>query len=401
MAVEVPDCNDNEQTVDETDIDCGGRTCAPCPDEKRCVTGTDCESAICTNQVCQPPTCTDLAVNGDETDLNCGGSCPKCAEGAHCEVNADCTTGNCGDAICFSPTCSDEVLQDGCPLLVDNTPYSLSPSHAPTKCIDDAQQSVAEGNGMLLWGCKVEIHQTFWAVAKADGYFALRSALSGKCLQVRGASMDENAVVEQAACTYSSQQLWKPARVDATYMTLRSKLSNLVLDVAGSNVANDGQSIVQGKASSSADTYWRLQKRSNAAYIALSPSDDDASRISHAGALTTLSGDDSPSSHWQVVPGLNDPTCVSFQSSDEPGRYLRHAAFRVWSDKNDGTSTFKKDATFRYVNPFVGWSPLLRGLESTNYPGYFLLRSEDIITLTQLQDSDDYKANATWRINAR
>lgn len=400
-APEVPDCGDDLQTVDETDLDCGGRTCEPCPADDHCLAGTDCQSGICTNQVCQAPTCTDIAVNGDETDMNCGGKCSPCAQGQHCKINADCSTKKCAEGVCESSVCEDGVLQDGCPLLVDNTPYSLAPGHALTRCIDDNNLSVAEGNGMVLYGCKLELHQTFWAVAQADGYFAFRNALSAKCLQVRGASTAENAAVEQSTCDYAPEQLWKPTRVDDSLMRLTNQLSGLALDVAGSNVDADFQGITQGKVGSSADTHWRVQRRSSAAYVALSASDDTAKRIHHDGSSVTLQPNDTPSAQWKVVPGLIDSQFVSFQSRDEPGRYLRHAGFRIWSDTNDDSSQFKKDATFHFDNPLSGAGALKKSLESHNYPGRFMQRNGNTISLTQLVDNAEYRAAATWLIAPR
>jgi hypothetical protein len=44
-----------------------------------------------------PPPCQDGTQNGDETDVDCGGSCAtKCAEGLKCLVDADCLGANCG-----------------------------------------------------------------------------------------------------------------------------------------------------------------------------------------------------------------------------------------------------------------------------------------------------------------
>lgn len=44
-----------------------------------------------------PPPCQDTVQNGDETDVDCGGSCPtKCAQGQKCINPADCVTGSCG-----------------------------------------------------------------------------------------------------------------------------------------------------------------------------------------------------------------------------------------------------------------------------------------------------------------
>jgi hypothetical protein len=402
MPPELPDCEDGQVTVDETDRDCGGRTCGPCEAEMKCVTGSDCQSAICTNQICQPPTCTDLALNGTETDLNCGGGCPACINGQHCAVSSDCASESCQESVCVTPSCSDDVLQDGCPLLADNTPYAFSPSHALTKCVDDDNQSVADGNGMVLYDCKLEIHRTFWTMAQPDGYFALRNALSGKCLHVRGASKVDGATVEQRSCSLVPEQLWKPTRVSSSLMQLTAKHSGLVLDVAGDRVANDSLGIVQGLAGNSADKLWHAQKRAAAAFIALSPYDDQTIRLRHSDSAVTVTDDDAASAHWKVIPGLADVTGVSFQSRDEPGRYLRHAGFRMWADKNDGSTVFKRDATFRYASPFIGTTSLSRGLESFNYSGRFLLRTGDnTVTLSQSDTTDAYKNGATWWIGAR
>lgn len=44
-----------------------------------------------------PHPCQDGKQNGDETDIDCGGSCSaKCAEGQGCNVNGDCVSNNCG-----------------------------------------------------------------------------------------------------------------------------------------------------------------------------------------------------------------------------------------------------------------------------------------------------------------
>jgi hypothetical protein len=364
------------------------------------VTGSDCASAICTNQICQPPTCSDLAVNGEETDLNCGGECAACELGQHCVSNADCATATCASDMCQSPTCAEGVLQDGCPLLVDNTAYSLSPAHAPGSCIDDRALSTAEGNAMVLWSCKPELHQTFWAVAQEDGSFALRNALSGKCLQVRGASTESDAVIEQSGCDHAPEQSWLPARVDSSLMRLISKASGLALDVAGTEVGSNGQAIVQGSGNGS-DSHWRLEKRTSAAYVALSPYADEALRVSHAEATVTLSSDDTAAAHWRVVPGLADAALVSFQSRDEPGRYLRHERWRLWADTNDGSELFKKDATFQLASPLIGSDPMTKSLPSFNYPERRVSRGDGTVLLPTAEDTTEYKTAVTWWLSAR
>lgn len=394
-------CDDLLKNGDETDVDCGGRSCGPCLDGKTCAMGTDCQSAICTNIVCQPPSCTDLALNGDETDLNCGGSCSPCAQGRNCSTNDDCSTANCTAGLCESGTCVDGVLRPGCPLLVDNTPYSLSPAKGLTNCIDDDQDSVSDGNALLLRACQDELRQTFWAIERTDGYFAFRSALSGKCLHVRGASTTGGAIIEQSTCGMADDQQWKPSLVDSSVMSLTSRSSSLSLNVAADNASHDGQAIIQGQTDNRPDTAWRVTRRTTASYVTFSPDGERGVRIRHIGGAVALGADDQTSAQWIVVPGLGDPALVSFQSRNDPGRYLRHASFRLWSDTNDGSAVFKQDATFRYGQPFVDSEGIAKALESSNYPGQYWKRDGEKISLSRLMNTTEDQVNATWHLSGR
>src|SRR5947209_599696 len=71
-------CMDGAQDGDETDIDCGG-SCKPCDTGKGCARGKDCLSTFCTNKLCDAPSCMDGVKNGTESDVDCGGTCPGCA----------------------------------------------------------------------------------------------------------------------------------------------------------------------------------------------------------------------------------------------------------------------------------------------------------------------------------
>lgn len=46
--------------------------------------------------------CDDMILNGDETDIDCGGvSCAPCVIGKACSVGADCESGGCDDGVCI------------------------------------------------------------------------------------------------------------------------------------------------------------------------------------------------------------------------------------------------------------------------------------------------------------
>ncbi len=81
---QVPTCTDTFQNQDESDVDCGGACGATCTVDETCNLDADCESGFChpTDSSCQVPTCTDTFQNQDETDVDCGGAvcdpCPTC-----------------------------------------------------------------------------------------------------------------------------------------------------------------------------------------------------------------------------------------------------------------------------------------------------------------------------------
>ena len=57
--------------LDETGVDCGGSTCAPCSDGLGCNAPTDCNSMLCIAHVCSEPSCGDGVVeisSGEQCD---------------------------------------------------------------------------------------------------------------------------------------------------------------------------------------------------------------------------------------------------------------------------------------------------------------------------------------------
>ncbi|MBL9023290.1 MAG: lamin tail domain-containing protein [Myxococcales bacterium] len=75
-----------------------------------CLSGPDCPSGVCQGNTCVAATCTDLARNGDETDVDCGGSCAPCGLGDDCLVPGDCETGHC------QATCQPVIVLGTSPL---------------------------------------------------------------------------------------------------------------------------------------------------------------------------------------------------------------------------------------------------------------------------------------------
>jgi hypothetical protein len=115
-------CSDNQKNGAETDVDCGGGTCPACANGKACASASDCASGNCASHVCAaPPTvCSDGMKGPTETDVDCGGVCPPCASGKGCTTGGDCTSGSCQGFVCKAPgsTCANGV-KDGTETDVD------------------------------------------------------------------------------------------------------------------------------------------------------------------------------------------------------------------------------------------------------------------------------------------
>jgi cysteine-rich repeat protein len=58
-----------------------------------------------------PGDCANGIADGDETAVDCGGSCAqKCSNESQCKVEGDCASGLCIDTVCKEPRCGDGVL---------------------------------------------------------------------------------------------------------------------------------------------------------------------------------------------------------------------------------------------------------------------------------------------------
>lgn len=98
-----PQCTDLIRNGEETDIDCGG-TCGPCAIGDRCSVNGDCEESTCNDGRCTALPCANGVKDEQETDVDCGGpTCRKCSGARACEVAEDCFSAMCSAT---TKTCS-------------------------------------------------------------------------------------------------------------------------------------------------------------------------------------------------------------------------------------------------------------------------------------------------------
>ncbi len=137
-------CLDRKLTAGETDLDCGGvNECARCGVGMKCTVHSDCSrgphALLCTDGTCQRPTapgCDDGNWTGNETDVDCGGSC-----GATCDINMMCKSGSdCASGSCYQNRCVECETGSQCASKVCSSHACAAP-----RC-DDGVKNGSEGD---------------------------------------------------------------------------------------------------------------------------------------------------------------------------------------------------------------------------------------------------------------
>lgn len=161
-------CSNSSDNGNDCDLEdgkqgiCLGMSCVECTDsdKSKCNVGPE---PYCHNNTCA--SCRNQIKDGDETDADCGGSCPKWCNGTVCNQSQKdfCQSGKCIDGVCCNELCDGEC--ESCDLIgstgtctplplgdSDPTPNSCdSDSNPGTKpgCNDQQQCVAAGGNGEL------------------------------------------------------------------------------------------------------------------------------------------------------------------------------------------------------------------------------------------------------------
>lgn len=167
-------CSDGFRGSAETDVDCGGGTCARCTDGLRCATGSDCVGTVCIAGQCvsrcgdgarqSGEACDDgNGTNGDGCDDGPLGTCRPtgCGNGTRsgteeCDdgnaIDGDgcdttCTVSGCGNGhVAGTETCDDDDLDpgDGCSSTCRVEP-GFTCSGEPSACVTVCGDSLTAG----------------------------------------------------------------------------------------------------------------------------------------------------------------------------------------------------------------------------------------------------------------
>ena len=141
-----PTCDDGELNGDESDVDCGG-SCSPCDPGQACGGPADCADGVCSGGACAVAACDDGVQNQDESATDCGGACgPNCPLGSTCNDGGDCVTSSCVGGQCAEPSCSDGA-NNGAETDVDCGGPECDPCPGGGGCLEDGDCLSLDCNG--------------------------------------------------------------------------------------------------------------------------------------------------------------------------------------------------------------------------------------------------------------
>lgn len=122
--------------------------------------------------------------------------------------------------------------------------------------------------------------------------------------------------------------------------------------------------------------------------------------INHSGATvatavvtSSSTATEKANASWIVRAGLANSSCVSFESKNTAGSFLRHQNYQVYLHANDGTSLFAADATFCAQGGMNGQG---NSFASNNYPGRYLRHYNNNVYIASNGGSNVFDATAAW-----
>jgi non-reducing end alpha-L-arabinofuranosidase len=96
---------------------------------------------------------------------------------------------------------------------------------------------------------------------------------------------------------------------------------------------------------------------------------------------------------WIVRPGLANTSCVSFESYNYPGDFLRHDNFELYRQPDVGTSQFYQDATFC---PVTGKSGTGYSFQSVNYTNKYIRHYTGTVYIASDGGSNAWDSTTSW-----
>jgi hypothetical protein len=124
--------------------------------------------------------------------------------------------------------------------------------------------------------------------------------------------------------------------------------------------------------------------------------DDSDDLVVVAPVTAGSSSTDKQDATFVEAAGLGNPSCVSFESINKPGSYLRHQNFQFHLQPNDGSSLFSMDATFC---PQTGNSGQGMSFQSVNFTGRFIRNFNNVLFLASDGGPNAWDTATGWPVD--
>ena len=122
--------------------------------------------------------------------------------------------------------------------------------------------------------------------------------------------------------------------------------------------------------------------------------------ITHSGSSvvssvisSSSSSTDKGNASWIVRNGLANSSCVSFESRNTAGSYLRHSNYQLYLNANDGSSLFASDATFC---PQAGQNGQGTSFASANFSNRYIRHYNNTLYIASNGGSNSFDSATQW-----
>ncbi|WP_027344857.1 alpha-L-arabinofuranosidase B [Hamadaea tsunoensis] len=122
--------------------------------------------------------------------------------------------------------------------------------------------------------------------------------------------------------------------------------------------------------------------------------------ISHSGATVSTqvvssssAATDKANASWIVRAGLASSSCVSFESKNTAGSYLRHQNYQLYLQANDNSTLFKNDATFCAQ---AGMNGQGNSFYSVNFPAKYIRHYNNSVYIASQGGSNAWDSATLW-----
>jgi formylglycine-generating enzyme required for sulfatase activity len=109
--------------------------------------------------------CANKTLDGDESDTDCGGSCPRCSSGRKCRDDGDCLSGNCDSTTKRCALCPASMLR----VPVGTQAYCIDPTEVTIAQYDAFVAKVTPKSVVFPAQCKWKNAETSFAPAPKPG----------------------------------------------------------------------------------------------------------------------------------------------------------------------------------------------------------------------------------------